>query len=644
MDQLGTSISAIEQGTPIAAQVVRQERPERQPPFEGLQAALSTEINTAAGAHAEYSVDGHQALQAPITPHHQQGVLYGSPFPAYPWRQHTTVPIEMKQGAPTGPSLMPNLGTNESKTPKKPGGTVYATTQPGTGFTVMRAAYLQSLPEHAYVMPPGPALNFTLPDIFVLLPLWFKNTQIVVRALNNGVNSSVHFEILRQHRVLDIPESELARLKDAISDNYRRTMRRFNIKWTKVSHKAPENWNPNDLSVNYFVPDTPATGSSQPQPPVAFNQPIPFKDLMGDVEKLPQGPDAGDLTRAVDFAMNNQKRIENGEVSEWMFPTDIHSILNHIGYTNITGDHLDGSVVARYLKTSKQSAYYDRKRRRDLEAAGLPAPAPKRRHVAKAKTSGPVAPQHEPHPQQESPNVQTLRPLLPQLPVVPDFHAPNSQCVAMQPPGIRIVESTPPSQHVIHAEGFWDGSSVTSVATSEPSSGVVPAKMKAELSTWDEGEDPFGGHGHDLSNLDGGYDVRSDIETTEEVDPVLSGTEGAEEVFTFGMEDVSFHDIDELLAGHQQFDFSDLFTPSPETGVYPEPEANALGETVQTDYTQYAFDHYLRSCVEADDYEDFSDLARAGRWCRVRENLAWHYTVSDLGFVVALMNMMEDAD
>jgi hypothetical protein len=548
-----------------------------------------------AGALSAHSEGPHQLLPG------QNAAL-----PAYSWCQDTPKSGEMERDRTTTPLATPDLPANHSIIPRKAGGQKYTTLQPLTGLPVMRTAYLHSLPEYAYIMPAGPTLRFTLADLFVFLPTWFKNVQIATRALNNRVSSNVHFEILQEHRVLNIPEAELSRLKDVISDNYRRTMRRSDNKWTKASHKTPEDWNPNDISVNNFVPDGTIGSSfqaSQARLTVPLSRPVPFMDLMKDVTKIPEGPDSGDLTRAVEFAVNNPKQGPNGEVLDWVFPTDIHAILNHIGYTNITVDHLDAAAVIRYSKKVRESASADRKRRRDLEAAGLPVPAPKRRHVAKGMVPEQVAPQadmagpmHQPFSQDIFLHQQALRSLLPAT-VGPQ--SSQLQDGGLLPPMITVTEPTPPSQPIVEAESFGHSADVVLPAGQVPGDGITPSEGRFE---------------------------------------------GAEHMFSFGMDDVEFHDIDELIAASQEYDFSDLFSPVTDPLPYLEPDPNDMGAPMETVDLQYSWDFPLRDCVEADDYEDLSDLARAARWCRDPDNLASHYTVCDAYFVLGLMGMMEDAE
>jgi hypothetical protein len=58
---------------------------------------------------------------------------------------------------------------------------------------------------------------------------------------------------------------------------------------------------------------------------------------------MPQGSDAGDLTRALEFALVQTQTL--------MYPDDIHKILGAIGRTQVTLQHTDRRVVRRYTES-----------------------------------------------------------------------------------------------------------------------------------------------------------------------------------------------------------------------------------------------------------------------------------------------------
>lgn len=117
-------------------------------------------------------------------------------------------------------------------------------------------------------------------------------------------------------------------------------MRMSNRNWTKASHLIPAGWDFNSLAMDGFQhDDVQKPGYIQPAP-------IPFRDLAVAVKKLPEGTNAGDLTRALQFA------LQQPEV--YMFPDDLPTILNHIGRTQITLAHTDRWIVQQYTETKRK--------------------------------------------------------------------------------------------------------------------------------------------------------------------------------------------------------------------------------------------------------------------------------------------------
>jgi hypothetical protein len=140
------------------------------------------------------------------------------------------------------------------------------------------------MPESDYIMPNGPAINFTVADILVILPHWHKNLQICQRFQNDGLNSSVYMAILQEHRDIALVGTEVSRAKDAISDQYRKTMHMVDPKWRKAIYTAPDNWDPNTPSMHQFVPDSAREeGYNAPAP-------ITFKSMVNGITKLPRAP------------------------------------------------------------------------------------------------------------------------------------------------------------------------------------------------------------------------------------------------------------------------------------------------------------------------------------------------------------------
>lgn len=213
----------------------------------------------------------------------------------------------------------------------------------------MQSPLFFHIPRFDYPMPPGEPLNFTMTEIIAILPHWFTNYSIGSRFVNNNITSSIHAAILEEHRDFSKHHvSKAAPLREYLGDIIRRVMRLRNDKWIKKTHVIPSDWDPASISMSNFIPDVAARRRWRNPTPV------PFHVLAQGLRRLPEGPDAGDLTRALEFALNNPRPNWVGNRSELMFPDDLHAILDHIGRTHVTEAHTDRAVVARYTKKAQE--------------------------------------------------------------------------------------------------------------------------------------------------------------------------------------------------------------------------------------------------------------------------------------------------
>ncbi|KAH6629380.1 hypothetical protein C7974DRAFT_454100 [Boeremia exigua] len=196
--------------------------------------------------------------------------------------------------------------------------------------------FLRDLPAHCYTLPLT-TLNFTIVEILVFLPNWFKNRAICAHLMNNDLNANVHFMILDEHRENQLTsEQERNKARKTLTDEYRKTMRTMVEGWTKVKHTASPDWDPTTLSLDGFEPDDVQLNGYRRLPS------IPLRDLMLGVKKIPQGTHAGDLTRAIQFSL--------GSPQDYMFPDDLASILDFIGRTHITIAHTDRPIIRHYVE------------------------------------------------------------------------------------------------------------------------------------------------------------------------------------------------------------------------------------------------------------------------------------------------------
>jgi hypothetical protein len=538
-------------------------------------------------------------------------------------------------GVPEGHSMLPfsTLHPNQNMEAVIPHAEKFQSTQ-----STPRKVYLLELPEHTYIMPAGPTLNFTMADILVILPNWFKKQQMATRFMNNGLTSAVHVAILQEHRTMNLSERELTRSRDGCSDQYRRTMRQMTPKWTKAGYRVSDDWNRQDITVNQFLPDAARNVKLKATPPV------PFKKLMSDMKKLPQGPDAGDLTRALEYALQNQKIGAHGEVVEFLFPNDIHIILNQIGYATITMDHFDAAVIFRYDQMIKNVAATGRRHRRELESAGVPAPPLKRLHRVDPKASKHAAVEsnisnltnssswkHEPPQTQHAPSLQPY-------PLADFGHQPPiSQHAALLPSQIRLTSSMlPNSSQVPYNNWYLQGSGA--LLEPENSQQMTLSSLRVPVMLSPSSQDSSApvaerdGHiidmgGEGFSKLPEPFHTSPGAEAAIEATLERTQLQRADELFLFDMED-----IDALMAQHQDHNISALLTPFLEYGM------GAIGP--DNSYFHHPT-QLLRECAEADDEGDFSALARAARFCRDPNNFSLEYGVGDLDFVAMLQGILE---
>jgi hypothetical protein len=221
--------------------------------------------------------------------------------------------------------------------------------------------FLANLPAHCYTLPDVP-LNFTIVEILVLLPNWFRNKALCSRFLNNHLTGSIHFMILEEHRELQFgSEHERERARKWLTDEYRKAMRKDNKDWTKATHVKPAGWQPTAMGVDGFTPDDVEVPGYRRVPSIFF------RDLAIGVKKMPEGPAAGDLTRALLFAIESKQ--------DYLFPEDLPTILDYIGRTQIMTAHTDRLIVHTYSELKLQEETRNRALRQQYNQANQAAQA-----------------------------------------------------------------------------------------------------------------------------------------------------------------------------------------------------------------------------------------------------------------------------
>jgi hypothetical protein len=142
--------------------------------------------------------------------------------------------------------------------------------------------FLRNLPGHCYTLP-NVLLKFTLVEIIVLLPNWFKNKNIALRFMSNRLTANVHFVIFEEHHQCHFMDDyEREKAKKTITDEYLKAMRSHsqNRGWTKAKNTKPLGWDPKLIAMDGFVLDN----TQLPQ----YNRlpSVPLRDLMRSFQKV----------------------------------------------------------------------------------------------------------------------------------------------------------------------------------------------------------------------------------------------------------------------------------------------------------------------------------------------------------------------
>ncbi|KAL5114643.1 hypothetical protein ACEQ8H_007488 [Pleosporales sp. CAS-2024a] len=548
-----------------------------------------------------------------------------------------------------------------------------------------KGSYFMGFPGYAYNMPNGPPLNFTMTEILALLINWYRvYPDLLVRFINNGLSSSAHYTILKEHRKVELDAKELSRLKEGLAESYRRCMRASNHPgWTIAAHRVNENWDADTISLDGLIHvNTPDHG------------PVPFKDLLDDVKKLPQGYDCGDLTRALAFAITEQKKGLNGMVSDYMFPDDLHVILGQIGYTTVSNEHSDGAVSKRYKDIYRCKDYEEKSRVRNFDNQDSEHSPAKRLRTE----SSPVS-TYEPSQQVTLSCAQALRPLppaspslspaptykLPQQDVSPKYHSgsmPKSitsgtfasqpqvgEHFANSPPRIAPTQTTSKNlnrntypwlqkggtgTHDIHITTnrntpLSDAQPQDSDAAAQntckvPSSGVTLASPCVQHNQTSTPSQQVAGclSPNQQSNPPPGTIDPCFLDPTLDHAHLLATPSQSTQNSPFSTSSnlaPGAAEIDAMLALHHVTDFPGLL----DSNMSHLPPGTLAGFMAKHK-TDYPPTQLLRECVEADDMEDQGAVARASRWCRDSSNCAGHYHIADLDFVLDLMGMVADAE
>lgn len=207
------------------------------------------------------------------------------------------------------------------------------------------SAFGSDAPSWNLAFPDG---NLTAAEILAYLPHWLKSLDVIDRFVSNGARAFVVAAMVNEFREQPLGQPWSAN-SASIMMSYQ--MRRGGYKnWTVGTHHdyARENaLAEGDLNVkNFRTPRIthPKGIYTSSLDFVASNSEAPainFRNLALNVKRHPSGADALDLTRCVQYALENVEE-------DWMFPTDFANLTFHLGGPQlVTHSHLDRQIFER---------------------------------------------------------------------------------------------------------------------------------------------------------------------------------------------------------------------------------------------------------------------------------------------------------
>ncbi|KAH6868003.1 hypothetical protein BKA58DRAFT_421382 [Alternaria rosae] len=218
-----------------------------------------------------------------------------------------------------------------------------------TGPGTLNYDKLKDAPSAWLDLPRG---NLTLPETLAFIPHAIKSFDIMDRFLHNGALSGTFADMINHYRDMPygpITNNTIYRMMKGPMAHRAKTDPTYE-KWTVAKHTAlqtPAGFDPASVSVAGF--STPYNFNSRERAVAATQPPpsIPFRDMINGVKIMPSGYDALDLTRCVQYC------VENND-SSWLYPQDFENLVAQLGgAATVHRYHLDDAALRRHTSEKK---------------------------------------------------------------------------------------------------------------------------------------------------------------------------------------------------------------------------------------------------------------------------------------------------
>lgn len=189
---------------------------------------------------------------------------------------------------------------------------------------------------------PFPKGNLTAAEILAFCPEWVKSWDVVERFFSNGATPNVMTHMINHFRKMERGALKANSLNTAMKNAVGTRKEERYKNWRSSRHRAPGNWNAKDLDVGTFRIPNQTHKRTATNMPKSAAIPVPFYQLKEGVEHMPQGSDALDLTKCIEYHCTHQDE-------EWLFPTHFQALTQKLGGpVKVESSHYDTPTFERW--------------------------------------------------------------------------------------------------------------------------------------------------------------------------------------------------------------------------------------------------------------------------------------------------------
>ena len=217
-------------------------------------------------------------------------------------------------------------------------------------------------------------VNFTIVELMAFFPQILRSADVVSRICWNGGTQHILATMISAHRinnVANLPNS-LLKIMNTSAKAYKSLEQWTPTKW---KGQKPDNHDETSISmtgVRTFAEIDFIRGNRARH----TKAPILFSSLVDNMQHLPTGYDAHDLTRCVQYVMDNRDQCRN-----YMFPDDYGQLINAVGGNRQVTVHQQDAAAFQRWRDWQQPPNWQQECQNFIALYGTQAPAPDPNHM-----------------------------------------------------------------------------------------------------------------------------------------------------------------------------------------------------------------------------------------------------------------------